>query len=86
MVEKQLAQQTQILAIHRILQPINLKHSHLLLLIPIHLVPWRMEQWALLRMSLQLLLQVEERQAELTNVEAVAIVIVDRIGGVVPGL
>lgn len=86
MVQKQLAQQTQILAIYRIFESINFKNCNFELFISVYLISGRMEQWALFRVSFKLLRHVKKCKTELTNIQAFPIMIINRVRRVIPRL
>ena len=86
MVHKQLRQIPPILTVSRILGPIDLKDRHHILLIAVDLVPGRMHEGTLPVMSNQFSLSGVETEAVLADVEEVEVVVLRRVGTVVPGL
>lgn len=65
MVQEQLGQEAQILAVDWVLGAVDLEHCDFILLVPVNLVARWVEQGATLAVPLQLLLQREEAQTEL---------------------
>ena len=61
-VQEQLGQVTQVLAVLLLLAPVNLKHANPV--VPINLIPGRMEQLVLAQVALQLLLALEKLQQQ----------------------
>ena len=86
MVQEQLREEGEILTIDRVFAPVDLKNSHLVLLIAVDLIARRVVQRTPLAVPLQLHLQREEAQAEIADVEAVKVVVIDGVGTEVPGV
>lgn len=86
MVQEQLRQEGQVLAVNRILVPIDLKHRHIVFLVPVDLVPRGVVQQAGRTVPLQLHFQRVEAQAEVADVEAIQTVVVYWIGAEIPGI
>lgn len=70
-VKEELREKGQILAVNGVLVAIDLEDRHLIFLIAVDLVSGRMEEWAVLGVSVELYLECEEAEAEVTDVEAV---------------
>jgi hypothetical protein len=85
-VEEELREEGQVLAVDRVLVAVDLEDRHLVLLVAVDLVAGRVEERAVLRVPVQLDLEREEAQAEVADVEAVQVVVVDRVGAEVPGV
>ena len=83
-VQEQLRQKGEVLAIDGILVAVDLEHSHCVLLVPVDLIAGRMEERAALGVPLALHFQREEDEAEISEVEAVEVVVVDGVGAEVP--
>lgn len=83
-VEEQLRQKGEVLAIDGILVAVDLEHSHRVLLVAVDLVPRWMKKRAALRVPLELHFQREEAEAEIADVEAIEVVVVDGVGAEVP--
>lgn len=84
MVEEELRQKGQVLAVYWIFITIDLEYSYFVLLVPIYLVPRRVVKRTCLGMPLQLCLQGEETQTKIADVETVQIVVVNGVGTEVP--
>jgi hypothetical protein len=83
-VEEQLRQKGEVLAIDGILVAVDLEHSHRVLLIAVDLITGRMKKRAALGVPLELHFQREEAEAEIADVEAIEVVVVDGVGAEVP--
>jgi hypothetical protein len=86
MIEVEFAQKPQILAVNWIFQTINFENRNFEFLVSINLISRGMEQRAFFRVSFELFGDVEKSEAELTNVKAVSIMIINGVRGVIPGL
>lgn len=84
MVEEELRQKGQVLAVNGIFITIDLEYSYFVLLVPIDLVARRVVKRTCLGMPPQLCLQGEETQTEIAYVETVQIVVVNGVGTEVP--
>lgn len=85
MVQKQLGEVAQVLAVGRIFVAIDLKHSELSLVVLVYLVAWRVYEGAELHVVSKLAFVHVETQTEFAVVQTVDVVVAVRIGGVVPG-
>ena len=85
-VEEQLGEVAQVLAVDRVLGPVDFEHRDLLLFVPVDLVAGGVVQQTGLAVPLEFLLQGEEREAELAEVEAVDVMVEGGERTVVPGL
>jgi hypothetical protein len=85
-VKEELGKKGQILAVDRVLVAINLKDSYLVFLVAVDLVSRRVKEWAVLRMAVKLDLEGKEAEAEVTDVKAVQVVIIDGVRAEVPGI
>jgi hypothetical protein len=54
MVQEELGEEGQILTIHWILVAVDLEDCDLVLLVAVDFIPWRMEEWTVLRVAMQL--------------------------------
>lgn len=57
-----------------------------MLLVPVDLVTWWVEEWTVLAMALKLLLQDEKTEAEFTEEEAVDVMVVYGVRTIIPCL
>jgi len=71
MIQEKLRQKGQILAVNWVFAAVDLKNCNFVLLIPIYLITWGMEQRTYLAMPLELALQGKETETEIANIEAV---------------
>lgn len=85
-VQEQLREESQVFAVDRIFIAVDFKHGHTVLLVSVDLIPWGMKQRTGLAVPFELDLQREETQAEIADIEAVEVVIVDGVGTEVPGV
>lgn len=67
-VQEQLRQEGQVLAINRILIAINLKHSHCIFLIPVNLISRWMKKGTTFAMSFEFNFEREEAETEVADV------------------
>jgi hypothetical protein len=79
-VQEQLGQEAQVLAVHGILGSVDLEHRDLVLLIAVDLVTGWVEQRAAFAVAFEFLVECEELEAELTEVEAVDIMVIGGVG------
>ena len=86
MVQKQFGQEGKVFTVDRIFIAINLKHSHIILLISIDFISGRVEQRAYLGVTFEFYFQTEEREAEVADIKAIEVVVVDWVGTKVPGV
>lgn len=84
MIQEQFRQEGQVLAVYRVLISVNLKHSHCIFLVAVNLITRRMEKGAVLAVAFELGFEGEEAEAEVADVEAVKVVVVDGVGAEVP--
>lgn len=83
-VEEQLRQKGEVLAIDGILVAVDLEHSHCVFLIAVDLITRWMKKRTTLRVPLELHFQSEETEAKIANVKAIQVVVVDGVGTEVP--
>lgn len=86
MIQEKLWQKGQVFTVDWVFIAVDFKNSHIVLLISVDLIPWRMEQRTGFTVAFELDLEREETQAEIADIEAVEVVIVDGVGTEIPGI
>ena len=85
-VEEELGEEGQILTVNGVFVAVDLEDCHLVFLVAVDLISGRVEEGAILRVAVELDLKGEEAEAEVADVEAVEVVVVDGVGAEVPGV
>jgi hypothetical protein len=85
-VQEQLREEGEVLAVDRVAVAVHLEHRHLALLVAVDLVAGGVVEGAALAVPLEFGLESEEAEAEVADVEAVQVVVVHRVGAEVPGV
>lgn len=86
MVEEQFGEEGQVLAVDRVLAAVDFEHGHLVFLVAVDLVAGGVVEGADFGVAPQFHLQGEEAEAEIADVEAIEVVVVDGVGAEVPGV
>jgi hypothetical protein len=84
-VQEELREERQVLAVDWVFITVHLENGHFALLIAVDLISGGVEEGADLAVLTQFNFQCEEAETEIAGVEAVEVVVVDRIGAEVPG-
>ncbi len=85
MIQENFGQKCEVLAVGRVLQPIYFEHGNVVNTISVYFIPRGMVQFALQAMPLELRLEGEKAETELTDVQALRIMEIWRNGAKVPG-
>ena len=83
-VQEQLRQEGQVLAVNRVLVAIYLEDRDGVLLVAVDFVAGRVEEGTGLGVAAEFYFESKEAEAEVADVEAVEVVVVDRVGAEVP--
>ena len=83
-VEEELREKGQILAVNWIFIAIDLEHGQFLFLVPVDLITRRMSKGTNFRMAFEFYIQSEEAEAEITDVQTVKVVVVYGIWTEIP--
>lgn len=85
-VEEELREKGQILAVNWIFIAIDLEHGQFLFLVPVDLITRRMSKGTNFRMAFEFYIQSEEAEAEITDVQTVKVVVVYGIWTEIPSV
>jgi hypothetical protein len=85
MVEKEFGHEGEVFTIDWVLHSIHLKHGNFCFLVSIYFISRWMMQRTRFAVSFQLFYQGKETQTKFAHIQTVYVVIVNRVGAIVPG-